>query len=326
MCEAIERILQLPSPRLGRWPTPICAVRSNGSRILVKRDDLSGYGRGGVKTRKIEQVVGHVLRHGYDSFITPVGNVTNLAHDIVPVLDGYGIDWEIVVADTPRLPLGERQRIFGDLGERVRLVGPGYAAAARALSDAVRRSRGAGHRPFVAPPSLAHPAAVIATARGYLEMVWQADTMGMAPVRTVFITAASGTALAGFVLAEHLRRRDGQPPIRVVGVQVYPGPARRWIHGLIRWTERRLSVTPHVRNRDIELRTDALHGGFGHYPTELVDLCRRVADETGLRIDPVFGAKTWTVMESYLASAAPSGSVLYWHCGYTPDWNTLAGA
>jgi 1-aminocyclopropane-1-carboxylate deaminase/D-cysteine desulfhydrase-like pyridoxal-dependent ACC family enzyme len=324
MRSRIERLLDAPCISLGSWPTPVSAVgRPSRPDVLVKRDDLSGHGRGGVKTRKIEYLVGHMLEKGYDSLITPVGNVTNLVHDILPVLRQFGIAWDIVVADVPPLPLGRRRQIFDSLGDGVRLVGPSHVEAAGALVGAYHRSRRAGHRPFLAPPSLAHPTAVIATARGFLEMVGQVEAMAVPPLRTVFITAASGTAFAGFVLAENMLRQQGHHPIHIVGVQVYPGPARWWIHGLIRWTEQYLAVSDHVPRGRLDLRTSTIHSGFGHCSPAVVELCKSVKDATGLQLDPVFGGKTWSVMESCLAQGRSGGSVLYWHCGYTPDWEML---
>lgn len=324
MATPLERILDAPSVPLGQWPTPVSAVHLDRTgEILVKRDDLSGHGRGGVKTRKIEMLVRHLIEGGHDHLVTPVGNVTNLVHDLLPVLRRHGIGWEIVVADDPHLPTAQRESMFRGLGEGVRLLGPGRLGVTLALARALHRSRRAGRRPFLAMPSLAHPAGVIASARGFLEMVGQVDATVEPPLRTVFITAASGTTLAGFLLAENLLRRQGHPPIRVVGVQVYPGPARRWVQSLVRWTEAYLRVTDHLPYGRIEVRTSRLHGGFGRYPPALGELCRSVATETGLAIDPIFGGKTWSVMESSLAREPRRGAVLFWHCGYTPDWEAL---
>jgi 1-aminocyclopropane-1-carboxylate deaminase/D-cysteine desulfhydrase-like pyridoxal-dependent ACC family enzyme len=279
-----------------------------------------------VKTRKIEGVVTHMLGGGYDVLVTTVGNVTNLAHDLVPVLRERGLAAEILVADDPPLPTEERRRMFDGLGAEVRLLGPDRARVAVETLTTFNRRRRAGRRPFLALPSLAHPAAVVATARGFLEMVDQVDAMDVPPLDTVFITAASGTTLAGFALAESLLRTACRRPARVVGVQVYPGPARVWIYGLVRWTERRLGVREHLRPGAIELDASGLDGGFGRYSPGVAELCRAVKQQTGLDLDPVFGGKTWSVMESYLARGPRRGSTLYWHCGYTPDWERGSGA
>lgn len=326
MTSAIEAIRRPPSRALGTWPTPVTTLNRPGvGEILIKRDDLSGYGRGGVKTRKIERMAGHLIDEGYTALATAVGNVTNLAHDLVPVLAQHDIAARIFVADTPRMRSADRGRLFAGLESSVRLVGPSYVSVAARLARYLRQIRSSGGRGFFAPPSLAHPVGVTATAHGFLEMVAQVDAMDVPQLRTVFITAASGTTLAGFVLAENLLRHEGHPPIDVVGVQVYPGAVRRWVYGLVRWTEHALGAPTHTPYRQIVVRREALHGGFGRYPPALARLSHELADRHDLRIDPIFGAKTWSVMEEHLAQQRTAGSVLYWHCGYTPDWERLGG-
>lgn len=51
-------LASLPRVKLGEWPTPLQEARQLskrlGTRILVKREDLSGLGGGGNKARKLE--------------------------------------------------------------------------------------------------------------------------------------------------------------------------------------------------------------------------------------------------------------------------------
>lgn len=321
---AAKSILEAPAFPLGKWPTPISTITPRGQApFFVKRDDLSGHGRSGVKTRKIENLIGHMLDREYTALVTAVGNVTNLLHDILPVLDSVGIAWEIVVADDPPLPEDVRRSLFSGLGAAISLRGPSHVGSAVALVQAMSRSRRMGRRPMLTLPSLAHPAGVIGGARGFFEMVDQVDAMGAPPLDTVFITAASGTTLAGLLLAERLLRLEGHRPIQVIGVQVYPGPIRLWVQALVRWTERHLRMRDHLQFNEIDIRSSSLDLGFGRYSPELARLCRQVQEEHGIDIDPIFGGKTWTVMESYRAQCGRRGSVLYWHCGYTPQWQDL---
>ncbi|MDQ5822874.1 MAG: pyridoxal-phosphate dependent enzyme [Chloroflexota bacterium] len=322
----LDRLLDFPRVDLGLWPTPVSYVQRPGKPgILIKRDDLSGHGRGGVKTRKIEHLVGYMLANGYDEFVTAVGNVTNLVHDIVPVLQRFGIAWQIFINNDPPLPAADRERIFGDLREHVQLLGPARARTAGSMVAASLKSRRRGRRPLLVLPSLMHPAGAVGNARGFIEMMSQVRAEGHELPGTVFITVASGTTLAGFLLAENALRHDGHPPIRIFGVQVYPGQARLWVLGLIRWTERFLGLRQRVPARRIELISSSLHGGFGRYPEELAHLCLDLREEVGINVDPIFGGKTWSAMESHLSSRATEDDspVLYWHCGYTPNWQAL---
>src|SRR2546426_12250165 len=121
----LGRLLETPKVNLGQWPTPITHLPRPGTPgILIKRDDLSGHGRGGVKTRKIEHLIGYMLAHGYDEFITVVANVTNLVHDIMPVLREFGLQSTVFVVDDPPIQAEARKQVFADLGQDVHLLGP----------------------------------------------------------------------------------------------------------------------------------------------------------------------------------------------------------
>lgn len=324
----LDRLRRVPSVRLGRWPTPIEQLRPyKPMTVLVKRDDLSGYGRGGAKTRKIEHLIGHLVDRGYDELITVAGNVTNLVFDILPVLHDRGITPRLFILDDPPAARADRESIFRGVRKHVHFLGVSRAGAARAALASYAQSRAHGRRPFLLLPGLSHPAAVLGSARGFLEMAEQLRYSGGALLGSVFITVATGTTLAGFVLAEHALRQAGYAPIRVIGVQVYPGAARAWTLALIRWTERFLRLSSPVPRNQIEINTAALHGGFGRFPEALAALCERVLLETDVCLDPIFGGKTWSLMETFLRQRAVSDRpVLYWHCGYTPEWRALGRA
>ncbi len=309
---------------LGSWPTPVESVTVPGlPAIWVKRDDRSGWGRGGAKARKISFLMGHMLAHGYTDLVTVAGNVTNLAFDLVPAFDRAGLGSHLHIIDDPKLCEEDRRTIFDGLQGRVRLLGPSRREAFFATWATWAGLTARGRRPIWVLPGVSHPASILGNACGFLEMVEQlAETRRPVPA-TVFVTAATGTTLAGFLLAERALRESGHPPIRIVGVQIYPGRVRASIRWLARWT----SWFSAGRLRDdfrIEVTDSALSGGFGRFPPELGTLCERVASECGLFIDPIFGGKTWSVMERHLERERPRDlSVLYWHCGYTPEWSLL---
>ncbi|HEY3496176.1 MAG TPA: pyridoxal-phosphate dependent enzyme [Polyangiaceae bacterium] len=320
----LDRLLDAPRVALGCFPTPIetVAVRS-APAVLVKRDDRSGWGRGGAKARKIEHLIGELRARGRDELVTVVGNITNLAFDLVPALDAHGIRASLFVIDDPPTAPLEREVIFRGLHERVTLLGASRARAARAVAARWLAARRAGGQPFWALPGVSHPSAVIGNACGFVEMVLQCERERRPQPRVVYVSAATGTTIAGFLLGEHALREAGFAPIRVVGVQVYPGRMRASVSALLRWTEDRLGLSGRVPRERIEIDTGELHGGFGRYPAKLAERCRELAGEAGLLLDPIFGGKTWAAMQRRLARGARDESTLYWHCGYTPEWARL---
>lgn len=319
----LERLTSAPRVHLGTWPTPVERVEPPGSApLLVKRDDESGLGRGGAKARKIEHLVGHLLERGYDELVTVAGNITNLAFDLIPILDDHGIRPTILIADDPPASPDDRERFFHGVRDRVDLIGPGRAEAASRALRAWFAGRAAGRRPFLLLPGASHPACVVGNASGFIEMARQLDEAGAPGPRAVYVSAATGTTVAGFLLAEHALRSAGWPPSRITGVQVYPGPVRTRVRALIRWTEWSLDMTGRVPSERILIDRGELHGGFGRYPQSLADRCARSDEELGFSLDPIFGGKTWSVAVSD-ANAGGDRPVLFWHCGWTPEWRAL---
>jgi 1-aminocyclopropane-1-carboxylate deaminase/D-cysteine desulfhydrase-like pyridoxal-dependent ACC family enzyme len=174
-------------------------------------------------------------------------------------------------------------------------------------------------------PGVSHPAGIVGNAAGFVELVDQLGAEGRQLPRTVFVTAATGTTVAGFLLAERALRACGHPAIRIVGAQIYPGR----IHQATRWLGRWAALFATGRlplSFPTEISAQALGGGFGRFTPELAALCERVQAEAGISIDPIFGGKTWAVMEDHLRHRRPAdGETLYWHCGFTPEWRTLGG-
>lgn len=325
---ALDRLRGLPRAGLGVWPTPIERTTTlEGRPLWIKRDDLSGLGRGGAKARKIDLLVGHLVAAGYDELITVAGNVTNLAFDLVSVLDRAGIRATLLIIDDPPLAMPDRARIFDGLLDRVRLIGASRAAAAASALAAWIAARRAGRRPFLALPGASHPVGVLGNALGFVEMAAQLEALGEPLPSAVFVTAATGTTLAGFVLGEHLLRLSGRASVRVVGAEVYGGATRARTLRLLRWSERVLGVAQPVPATRIEIDRSALAGGFGRTGSEGERLCGRVGDTRGLAIDPIFGGKTWSVLERRAARLGASGRPpMYWHCGFTPEWRRLVAS
>ena len=138
-----------------------------------------------------------------------------------------------------------------------------------------------------------------------------------------------GRHLPGFCSQQHALRSDGSPPIRIVGVQVYPGQARRLVDaGAVSSVGRSDSLACKwtgpwaASNCGIERPLRGIRQIPGPF---LLRLCLALQQESGIDIDPIFGGKTWSVMEQRLAgsSARDDRPMLYWHSWLYPDWQAF---
>jgi 1-aminocyclopropane-1-carboxylate deaminase/D-cysteine desulfhydrase-like pyridoxal-dependent ACC family enzyme len=324
-----NKLKHCPTVPIAEWPTPIDEhTLPSGQTLLIKRDDLCGHGRGGAKARKIDHLIGYMKANGYDALITVAGNVTNVVYDILPVLETYEIEGHLLIIDDPPMAPTDRREVFEGVSDKITLMGTSRVQILRKALALRKQLRARGKRPFMVFPGLAHPAAIAGNAWGFVEMVEQRQRDNLPLPHTVYITVATGSTIAGFIIAEHLTRRMGAPPIAIVGVQIYSGPLRPVTHFLTRWTERHLGFKSRVPMDRLLISTEELHGGFGHFPTQIATTCQHVETEQDIQIDPIFGGKTWQHMIHHSHSAIPTTAeinrpILFWHCGYTPEWSML---
>lgn len=319
--KALAAVQRCPVVPLGNWPTPVTEGRSTAGDVLIKRDDLSGFGRGGAKTRKIEGLVGFLKERGHDELITFAGNVTNVAFDITPVLREHDITNTLLVVDDPHMSTEARLDHFYGILSDVRLLNGSYVTAARAAATAFVSGKQAGRRPLVVLPGVSHPSAILGNTRGMLELAEQHLAGGPWP-KTIFVSVATGNTIAGFLIGAALLQAQGLPPIDIVGVQVTPGRIDLLAKFMTRWTLRWLGAAG-LPVPKLRILTTEVGAGFGDYPERLVHLCDRVRDHNDISIDPVFGGKTWSAMEAVRSAGLVTGPCLFWHCGYTPEWRDL---
>lgn len=329
--ELVEAIEKFPTVALGRWPSPIEKISHPGlGPALVKRDDLSGFGRGGrsgVKARKLEGLLGYMRDAGLNAFFIPLGNVTNLGFDLMSLARREGIDLKILVVDSPRLPRPAREQLFVGIEEHVQFVGPSRALAVLRLARLWLSSRLRGGRPLAVLPSPAHPSAVVGAARGFIEMARQCLEAGEPLPRSVYVASAAGSTAAGFILGAAALRARGLPRIRVVPVQVVPESLNISLPLLLYWTWRfmRFPGRPPLDDFKVARLTGNLN--YGRFDGGLERTCAEVRDNFGFTIDPIYGAKSWRAMETLEDARGGRDSErppLFWHCGYTPDWQLFS--
>ncbi len=325
----LRRAFSAPPLTLGKWPTPLeCINHPSLGRVLVKRDDLAGFGgesRSGVKARKLEGLFMHMQSNGLNTLRMPLGNITNLGPALMAEAGKLGIDVHLDLVNDPPLPKTTRQDIHSAYTDIAKLHGPSYISAAIRLWSSLLHDRLKSKRSICVPPSPAHPSAIIGMARGYLEMAQCAkEKFGGLP-GAIYLASASGTSVAGLALGEALGRAAGDPPVRIIAVQVVPEPLRLWLPILFTWTQRYLRPA-RIPFPKCEVVAWPKHTIYGRFTKAHETICARVETDFGLIIDPIYGAKAWDVMEHSALNGQISSSrpPLFWHCGFTPTWRALA--
>lgn len=317
---------QAVAPRvgLGQWPTPLhLAERLSealGLEVWLKRDDLSGLGLGGNKTRPLEFLLAAALQDGHDVLLTGAGPQSNWAFlaalaarrsGLEPVLCFYG--------DRPAHAVGNLRLLDQWVSPEIHWTGsPQRLSVDRMLEEVGADLVARGRRPMLLPRGGATP---LATA-GYLTAAEEIDRQlpGSAAATAWLATGSCGTQ-AGLVLgasAGHLGR--------VVGVTV-SRPAAEASERVIELATAAAALwgLPAPVPDAVIVLDGWIGPGYGAASEDGTDAAMLVARTEGILLDPVFGAKAMAALVAAARAGTVDGPVIFLVSGGAPTLFAVGG-
>ncbi len=315
-----------PRVSLAHLPTPIeplprLSAALGGPRILVKRDDCTGLGLGGNKTRKLEFLMAEAQQQGADTVITTGGIQSNHVRQTAAAAAKLGLACELVL--TRVVPWGgddyersgniQLDRLFGAT-VHLHDGGTDRNTAMAALATALKAD---GKRPFTIPTGGSNVTGALGYAAAALEIFEQLHTLGVKP-KAILHACSSGGTQGG--LSAGLAAID--PALRVVGVDVDANPES--VEGTVRQLAEEVWA---LLNLDGALPPDCitLESGYAGeaygLPTtamrEAVNLC---AELEGLLLDPVYSGKAMAGLIGMIRANrfTKDDTVVFLHTGGTP--------
>ncbi|MFC5996345.1 1-aminocyclopropane-1-carboxylate deaminase/D-cysteine desulfhydrase [Pseudonocardia hispaniensis] len=295
----------LPRVRLGLLPTPLMrAARLEAALgcgpLLVKRDDLIGFGVAGNKARPLEFLLGAARARGAEVLVTGGGPGSNFCAAAALAARSAGMACELVVWGEPTSPnlalavaAGATLRPIG--GSRREEVDRQVAARAAEL----------GSRGFGVPRGGSTPLGAVGFAAAAAELAGQLA----APPSVIVLPVGSGGSVAGLLAGLAAVGLD----VPVLGVSVSRPPEE------IGARVRALAVdcaallgTPRPRPDACTL-VDARGPGFGIASELERDRARLALHTEGLLLDETYGAEAFSVAVDRLTDRP--GTVVWWHTG-----------
>ncbi len=320
----IERrpLAHLPTPleplaRLGE------ALKGSRSvpKILVKRDDCTGLGLGGNKTRKLEFLMADALALGADTVITTGGIQSNHVRQTAAAAARLGLACELVL--TRVVPWGgpdyeltgniQLDRLFG---AKVHLH-DAETDRADAMETLAETLRAAGKTPYMIPTGGSNAIGALGYAAAAEELAAQADRQDARIAAVVHASSSGGTQAgltAGFAALD--------PAVRVIGIDVDAHPAE--VAGEVRrlagevWN--RLGLPGGFPHDKVILQSGYAGQAYG-LPTEAMrDAVQRTARLEGLLLDPVYSGKAMAGLIGLIEAGefAPEDTVVFLHTGGAP--------
>jgi L-cysteate sulfo-lyase len=307
----IDHFANLPRVVLGTWPTPVepaprlaSALGLHPDDLWIKRDDLSGLGGGGNKTRKLEWTVGAAIADGADTLVTTGSPQSNHARLTAAAGARLGLDVVLVFPGSPSGLKSGNLVLDGLFGARIAWagdVGPdGLGMAADAVMTRLRKS---GSRPALIPFGGSN----VAGATGYV-LAGQELLEQVPDLHTVVVALGSGGTMAGLVAAlgpgAVLGIDTGAMDDPVTAVAAMASALARSI----------------VRPEDLRTRQDMVGTGYGDLPSTTIEALSTTAKTEGIVLDPVYTGRAMAGLMAAVADGGirPGTKTVFLHTGGLP--------
>lgn len=276
--------------------------------LLIKRDDLIGFGVAGNKARALEYLIGAARQQRARVLVTCGGPGSNFCAAAALAARVAGLRCELVLwgdpDGAPNVALAE--------AAGARIIRTGRAdrdevellAAERAAELTV-----AGVPAFAVPRGGSTPIGALGFADAAVELAAQLRTVARLP-SAIVIPVGSGGSCAGLLVG----LADAGLDIPVVGVSVSrpPSSIRSTVISLAAQCASLCGALPPSSAR-LEL-VDARGDGFGRATERERSRAQLAFDTEGLLLDRTYGAEAFSVVVDRLL-VRPSAPVLWWHTG-----------
>lgn len=284
-----------PRIELARLPTPLAelhrlAGHAGVERLLLKRDDLTGFETSGNKIRKLEYLVADAMAQGANTLVTCGGFQSNHCRATAAVGARLGLRVRLILrCDRPDPPSDGNLFLDRLFGAEVSIHPPDeYNHRRRELVEGIlERERADGRRPYFFPVGGSVPHGCWGYIRCVRELI---DQLGRQTRVDLFCTTSSCGTQTGLILGRALFGCDDW---RIVGIPVSDSVdiLQEEIRKLARETVRAFRLDVAEDDTPIELIDGFIGEGYAIPYPEAVETIRTVARTEGLLLDPTYTAK-----------------------------------
>ncbi|MEH6813832.1 MAG: D-cysteine desulfhydrase [Motiliproteus sp.] len=263
-----------------------------GPNLWIKRDDCTGLAGGGNKTRKLEFLMGDAIAQGADTIITQGATQSNHARQTAAIATKMGMECHVLLEDRT----GSKDVDYNYNGNVLldQLFGasltkfPADTDMNQAMEEVAAKLRAAGKKPYIIPGGGSNPIGALGYVNAALELLTQANDMGLKIDRLVHATGSAGTQ-AGLVTG--LVASNSLIPVLGIGVRAPRETQEANVFRLAQHTAEHLGIPGVVKREDVVANCDYVGDGYG-IPTESgIEAIKLFAQHESILLDPVYSAK-----------------------------------
>ncbi|MFN3585154.1 D-cysteine desulfhydrase [Phenylobacterium sp.] len=313
------RFAHLPTPLepLPGLTEALVTPDGGGPTLWIKRDDCTGLAGGGNKTRKLEFLLGDALANDADTLVTQGAVQSNHVRQTAAAAARFGLKCEVILEHRTGSEAHDYNRsgnVLLDelLGARIRHV-PGGTDMNAALAEVAEEVAEAGGRPYVIPGGGSNVIGALGYAECAMELVAQANELGLEIDRIVTATGSAGTH-AGLVAGLAVMGAD--IPVLGIGVRAPQDVQEANVFNLAQGTAALLGHEDRVRRDMVVADCDYVGEGYGLIDQGVIDALKLIARTDAILLDPVYTGKAMKGLIALSRAGAFDGeTVVFLHTG-----------
>ncbi len=314
---------RFPRVHLAHLPTPLEFLPNltealGGPNLYIKRDDCTGLGSGGNKTRKLEFLIADALEKKADVVITQGAVQSNHARQTVAAATKFGMACEILLENrtqsTERDYL-ESGNVFLDklFGANVTHF-PIDTNMDQAMEAKAEELRGQGKTPYIIPGGGSNVIGALGYVNCAIETLTQANDQRLEIDHFVTATGSAGTQ-AGLVVG--LEATNSQIPLLGIGVRAPKEKQEENVFNLACKTAEHMGISGCVNRDKVIADSDYVGGGYGMPTDSMIEAVTMMARQEAILMDPVYSGKGLAGLIDYIRKGrfSKGENVVFLHTG-----------
>ena len=277
--------------------------------IYVLRDDLTGFGLGGNKTRKVDFLIGDALALRATTVVTI--KATSFSRNAAAGAAACGLNFHVVLPGTESDQNPLSQSVFAKCGAKLHYEIGDQTALENCQKSLVTSLRAQGENVYVLHPGGSDAIGALSYVSAFDEIREFSERTGVHFSHIVHSTSSAGTQ-AGLVVGRCIANYETQ----VIGISASRTRAEQFkiVHELAKSTAQLLG-----RGMDptkIIIDDGFVGPGYGHASKEGEKASQVFAELEGILLDPVYTGKAAAALLDYSETKRFGGSpVLFIHTG-----------
>jgi D-cysteine desulfhydrase len=319
----MNALADLPRRSLGFLPTPLhhlprLTAELGGPRLLIKRDDQTGLGLGGNKTRKLEFLVGAALAEGADCVITAGAAQSNHCRQTAAAAAACGLDCHLLLGGQAPMVADGNLLLDGLFGATVHWSGA--ERKGERLEAIVADLRAAGRSPYLIPYGGSNAVGALGYVVAINELQGQLAQSDEDVDAIVFASSSGGTQ-AGMAVGA----RSCGLATELIGIRIDKEESAGLGYGdflaaLANETASLAKTAGRFTVDDFIVEEGYLGGGYGIVGDPEREAIVSLARSEGILLDPVYTGRAFAGLLDLvrLGRFADDATVLFWHTGGAP--------